>query len=109
MENIQGGFDKFEGIVKANGGQCNSYRGRPGTMVPSRRADSETSTTDEEGHNDVYLISGPEKENGKIWTRFKSMAEGSRKIPRILRADWLLETAMKQKVLPVGTYEIAGA
>lgn len=75
-------------------------------MVSSRRADSEVSTTDDDTQNDVYLISGSTKENAKFWSRFRSMAEGSRKVPRIVKADWLLETAMCQKILPIGNYEL---
>ena len=106
MENIHGGYEAFRSIVEANGGQCNSYRGRHGTMVPSRRADSEMSGTDDDGQNEVYLLSAPDPENAKIWAKFRAMAEGSRKVPRIVRTDWLLETAMHQRILPVGRHEL---
>lgn len=110
MENIHGGYETFRSIVEANGGQCNSYKGRSGTMVPSRRADSETSMTEDDSQNEVYLVSGDDdKENEKVWTRFKAMAAGSRKIPRIVRADWLLETAMYQKMVPARDHEIPEA
>jgi hypothetical protein len=106
MENIHGGFEAFRSIVEANGGQCNSYKGRPGTRVPSRRADSEMSVTDDDCQNEVYLLSAPDPENARIWAKFRAMAESSRKVPRIVRTDWLLETAMHQKILPVGKHEI---
>ena len=109
MENVHGGYEAFRSIVEANGGRCNSYKGRPGTMVPSGRADSERSGTDDEGQNEVYLLSTPDPDNGKTWAKFRAMAEGSRKMPRIVRTDWLLETAMHQKILPVEKHEIAGA
>jgi len=109
MENVHGGFETFRSIVEANGGQCNSYKARPGTMVPSKRADSEMSGTDDDGQNEVYLLSTPDPDNAKIWTRFRAMAEGSRKNPRIVRTDWLLESAMHQKILPVGKHEIPEA
>lgn len=107
MENVHGGFEAFRSIVEANGGQCNSYKGRAGTRVPSGRTDSEMSMTDDDdGQNEVYLLSAPDRENAKLWAKFRAMAEGSRKVPRIVRTDWILESAMHQKVLPVGKYEI---
>ena len=109
MENIHGGFEAYRSIIEANGGRCNSYKGRPGTMVPSKRADSEMSMTDDDTQNEVYLLSAPDPDNAKIWAKFRAMAEGSRKIPRIVRADWLLETAMHQKILSAGKYEISEA
>jgi hypothetical protein len=106
VENIQGGFETFKSIIEANGGRCNMYRGRPGTMVPSRRAESEASTTDDDSQAEVFLISGSDKDNERLWPRFRQMAEGSRKIPRIVRSDWLLESAMAQQILPVGSHEL---
>jgi hypothetical protein len=106
VENIHGGFDTYKSIIEANGGRCNMYRGRPGTMVPSRRADSEVSTTDDSFQAEVVLISGPDKEQARVWPRFRQMAEGSRKIPRIVRTEWLIESAMAQEILPIGSHEL---
>ena len=106
VENIHGGFETFKSIIEANGGQCHSYKGRPTQMVPSRRSDRETSIPEDDGPNEVYLLSGPDKEYARIWTRFKQMAENSRQVPRIVRADWLLEVAMTQTMLPVGAHEL---
>lgn len=104
VETINGGFDTYKSIIEANGGQCNMYRGRPGTMVPSRRADSETSTAEEATQAEVVLISGQDQE--RLWSKFRQMAEGSRKIPRIVRSEWLIESAMAQEILPVGPHEL---
>lgn len=82
------------------------YRGRPDTMVPSRRADSEGILTDDDAQAEVYLISSIEKEHVKLRDRFRQMAEGSRKVPRVLKSDWLLATAMAQKMLPIEGYEL---
>ena len=83
-----------------------TYRGRPGTIVPSRRAGSEASgATDDDVDTDVYLLSGPDKEHKKLWPKFKQMAEASKKAPKIVRSDWVLESAMAQEILPVKTYE----
>ncbi|KIX04651.1 uncharacterized protein Z518_05521 [Rhinocladiella mackenziei CBS 650.93] len=105
MENIHGGFDTFRVIVEANGGRCMPWRNRKGTIVPSSRADGEVGT-DIDINNDVYLLSDDRKENRSLWVRFKEMVEGSRKQPRIVAADWLLETAMSQQLLPTKQYEL---
>lgn len=106
VENIHGGFHTYKSIIEANGGQCNSYRGRPGTMVPSRRADSDHSASDEASQAEVFLISGQGKDQERVWSRFRQMAEASRKVPRIVRSEWLLESAMAQQILPVGHHEL---
>ncbi len=106
VENIHGGFETYKSIIEANGGQCNMYRGRPGTMVPSRRAESETSTADDDAQAEVFLISGPGKDHERLWSRFRQMAESSRKVPRIVRSEWLLESAMAQEILPFGDHEL---
>lgn len=103
IENISGGFSTYESIVHANGGQCMSWRARKGTMVPSTRADSE----DEDNDNEVYLLSGADNDHAKLWQRFREMAVGSRKVPRIVNTDWLIETAMTQKIQPVKEYELS--
>ena len=105
MENIPGGFDTFKGIVEANGGRCMLWKNRKGTMVPSTRADSEDST-DTEANNDVYLLSDDSKENQGLSLRFKEMVQDSRKVPKIVKTDWLLETAMSQQIRPTKPYEL---
>ena len=105
LENIHGGFEAYKSIVEANGGMCMTWRNRKGTMVPSRRAESDPDS-DEDTQNDVYLLSGPERVNETLWKRFRQMAEGSRKTPRIVKTEWLLETAMCQKIQPPTAYEI---
>lgn len=105
MENLPGGFDTFKGIVEANGGRCMLWKNRKGTTVPSTRADSEEST-DTEANNNVYLLSGDGKENQGLWSRFREMVEASRKVPKIVRTDWLLETAMSQQIRPSKPYEL---
>ena len=106
VENLHGGFETYKSIIEANGGRCNMYRGRPGTLVPSRRADSEVGPMDESSQAEVVLISGPDKDQVRVWPRFRQMAEGSRKIPRIVRSEWLIESAMAQEILPIGSHEL---
>lgn len=105
MANVRGGIETFQAIVEANGGRCMLWRGRKGTTVRPGRADSEVST-DIEANKDVYLLSDERRENKSLWCRFGEMAEESRNIPRVVRVDWLLDTAMSQVLLPTKQYEL---
>ena len=105
MENITGGFETFKAIVEANGGRCMLWKNRKGTTVPSRRAGSEDST-DADANNDVYLLSDDSTGNQNLWSRFREMVEGSRKVPKIVKADWILETAMSQQLRATKPYEL---
>jgi hypothetical protein len=106
VENVHGGFETFKSIAEANGGHCLQYRGRHINMIPSTRAGSETSTTDEDVQHEVYLLSGPGPENRRLWSKFREMAEHSRKSARIVTAEWLIETAMCQTIKPIVDYEL---
>lgn len=103
LQNVHGGFDTYNKIVQANGGQCMLYQGRNGTRVKSHRAGSEG---DDDEVTDVYLISPEEGDNQKLWQQFRSMAQSSRLTPRIVRTDWLIESAMRQEILSVAKYEL---
>ena len=103
LSSVNTGFDTYNQIVQANGGMCMLYQGRKGVRVKSYRAGSEGGDDD---NTDVYLLS-PEKDN-KLWEQFRSMAEASRMTPRIVSTDWLIESAMRQEILPVSKYELAG-
>jgi hypothetical protein len=102
LPNVNGGFDTYNKIVQANGGQCMQYQGRKGTRVKSYRAGSEGASDE---NTDVYLITPEDGDNKKLWSQFKSMVEASRMTPRIVSTDWLIESAMRQEILPVGKYE----
>jgi hypothetical protein len=103
MSSVNGGFDTYSQIVKANGGECMLWQGRKGTRVKSHRAGSEGVG---EEITDVYLVSPEEPDNKKLWEQFESMAQASRMTPRIVSTDWLIETAMRQEILPVAKYEL---
>ena len=105
VENIHGGFETFKSIAEANGGQCLLYRGRHINMIPSTRAGSENST-DADVQHEVYLLSGPGPENRRLWSKFREMAEHSRKSARIITTEWLIETAMCQTIKPIANYEL---
>lgn len=109
VRDIHGGLDTFRGIAAANGAQCNLYEGRPHNMVGSRRSGSEVGEIDDEAQKDAILISSQSDQSIKLWRKFQQMAEGSRKTPRIVKADWLLETAIAQTVLSFDKFEIEGS
>lgn len=106
VENIHGGYETYQAIIEANGGKCLSYRGRPGTMMTSRRAGSNTSMVDEDAEAEVFLISGTEPEQERLWSKFRHMVEKSRKVPKIIQTDWVLETAMSQEIKPITGFQL---
>lgn len=102
MDAIHGGFATFETIVEANGGQCLSWKNRNNVMVNSARAGSKDSTDGGAG-NDLILVSDT-MESTTLWEKFKQMAERNGRTPRIVSADWLIETALSQAVRPTRDY-----
>ncbi|EEP80967.1 conserved hypothetical protein [Uncinocarpus reesii 1704] len=92
VETIHGGFDAFKSIIENNGGQCAMYRGRPIT-IPGRRG----TDTDEPHKDEVYLISGDDKGHMKVWPKFRTMVQDRKKIPKIVRSEWLLQIVMSQE------------
>lgn len=105
VENIHGGCETYQAIVEANGGKCLVFRGRPGTMLTSQRARSENGEEDEDIEAEVFLISGREPEQQRLWSKFRQMVENSRKLPKVVRSDWVLDTAMSQEIKPIDGYE----
>ncbi|KAI9840685.1 MAG: hypothetical protein M1837_001361 [Sclerophora amabilis] len=114
--NVHGGFETYKAIVAANGGTCQLFRARPGS-VSSRAAltaaavrdvndddgeDADELTTDEEDENAleeaVYLLSGDSQEDRKFWVKFRQMARENARKPLIVRTEWLLDSAMAQEV-----------
>ena len=97
-EAIYGGFDTYKSIIEVNGGSCFMYRGRAGGSA-ALKAGSEEDTDESESSQPeyAYLVSGTSHEEAKLWTRFRQMVAGSDKRPRIVRNDWLLNTALSQE------------
>lgn len=102
-ESIHGGFETFKTIIDANGGQCMLWRNRKNTINSSTRAGSEANADCEDSV--IYLLSDKKQENQPLWDRFKEMAESNGKTPWIVSPDWLLESAMSQKLLPPQPYD----
>jgi hypothetical protein len=110
VEDIHGGFDTFKSIIETNGGQCALFRGRVGMTIPSARATSESGSDEqwEQRHaEEVYLLSGPDTAHSKLWPRFRQVALGSRRVPKIVKTDWILDIAMSQEWRWTDGYELA--
>lgn len=68
--------------------------------------DSDDSSGDDAGRNEIYLLSSPVPDHEKLWPRFRQMVQGIAKTPRIVRVDWLLDIAMSQELRGVDGYEL---
>lgn len=110
VESIYGGFDVFRQIVAANGGTCTMYRGRSGpssiSLIPSKRTDDSQASASAEEDKAVYLISATKPDQVRLWGKFKDMAIKARRVPRIVKSDWLLESAMGQAIRGWEEYEL---
>lgn len=111
VDSIRGGFDAFKSIVDANGGQCLLFRGRVSHKVQQPDSDSENDSdnanSDEKPHDkEVYLLSSVGPEHQRLWPRFRQMVQEIGKTPRIVRVDWLLDTAMSQELHAADEYEL---
>ncbi len=104
-ENIRGGFESYKSIVEANGAKCLLFRARAGSIAASRTGAGDETEDDEEADY-VYLISGASPEEKKLWSKFRSMAQGVGKVPRIVRSDWMLDLALRQEVRWLDSYEL---
>ncbi|PGH32671.1 hypothetical protein GX50_04518 [[Emmonsia] crescens] len=99
VETVTGGFDAFKSIVENNGGQCFLFRGRSGITLPNRRRSGDESRENDGAPNidEIYLISGTEKSHVRLWPKFRNMVLNAKKVPKIVRPDWLLNIAMAQE------------
>ena len=104
---VNGGFDTYKDIVEINGGTAVPYRGRTGVQLPRRRlrqagdpgAGLESQNQGGDVETDfVYLVSGTEEDEGKMWQTFRKMAQKQDLEARIVSPDWLLNLAMAQRV-----------
>lgn len=102
MEAIHGGFATFETIVEANGGQCLSWKNRNNVVIGSARAGSRDGQ--DGGASDDLILVSDAMENTTLWDKFIQMAERNGRTPRIVSADWLIETALSQGLRPTKNY-----
>lgn len=104
-ENVHGGFDTYKAIVEVNGGKCMLYRARAGQTL---RAGSAESPSDAESDEplEVFLVSGTNPEDARLWPRFRQMVEANGKTPRIVKYDWLLNAALFQHTKLTASYDL---
>ena len=98
VETVSGGFDAFKSIIETNGGQCALFRGRAGITIGGRRAVDDADADNASADREVYLLSGTEKSHEKLWPKFRALANDAKKIPRIVRTDWLLDSVLCQEL-----------
>ena len=103
-EKIIGGFETLQGIAEANGTTLTHYRGRHMT-IPNRKSGGESESQDG-GDDEVYLISNDNEEDRRLWPKFVRMAEDSGRAPHVLIAEWLLSSALRQEIQPLGPYKL---
>lgn len=106
-EDIHGGYDTYNAITEVNGGKCILFRARAGANQALRASSAEESSDAESKPADVFLLSGTTSNEGKLWPKFRQMVEGHGKIPRIVRYDWLLHTALSQQNLSGESFLLA--
>lgn len=107
-EGVHGGFDTYKSIVETNGGKCLLYRGRAGSSTLSRAGlVGETDEPEPDTPEYVYLMSGTTHDEVRLWPKFRQMAHGTGRIPRIVKTDWMLDLALSQSVRWRDGYELA--
>ncbi|KAJ5606141.1 hypothetical protein N7510_008922 [Penicillium lagena] len=109
VESIRGGFEAFQSIAQANGGECSLFRGRLQLAKHSRREESDDEDSDMEDEpvkDEVFLLSSLAPEHTRLWPRFRQVSHDIHKTPRIVRVDWLLDMAMSQETRAADDYEL---
>lgn len=99
-EKAPGGFETMKSIVEANGGTLTPYRGRTVTIPALEATHSKDSA-----HNFALLISNDGADERRLWQKFAKAAQESQRIARVLRAEWLLRTALQQEIQPLESHE----
>jgi len=90
---IINGPAQYQKVVEANGGTFVEYNGRHQT-IKKPSAESQ----DREEREPVYLLSTNKPEEQKLWPKFREMAISGGMNPRIVDKEWLLATALSQKL-----------
>ena len=89
---VHGGFDVYRKIVEVNGGRCLLFQGRVGAI----RKGGYDSDDEEPKPEPAYLVCG---EDDKVLAdKFEEMARNAGWEPHVVRADWVLDAALKQEV-----------
>lgn len=107
-------FDIYKAICEANGGKCLLFRGQRSQQLAIKPLCSEARDPEIEDENVerdaiVYLVSGVEAEDKKLWPKFNSMVLEAKKVPRVVKNDWLTNALLRQKVDWADEYQQEGS
>lgn len=107
-EAIHGGFDTYKSIIEANGGRCLPFRARASSIVPVRGGGLDGNEDEEmpDSPEYMYLLSGVTYEEVKLWVKFRQIAQGKGMTPRVVRTDWVIDSALSQRIGWNETYEL---
>lgn len=109
-EHIRGGFDTFKAIAEANGGKCLLYRARAGSMTAPRAGGTDSMDEDnddrEEDRQFIYLLTGETTEEARLWPKFRQMVRDVGGVPRVVKAGWMADAALSQRVQWHSMYEM---
>lgn len=102
---LRGGLDTWKDIITINSGTPTIYRGRTGLHFPKPRTppsqDPEAFNQGPDADDEVdivYLVSGTEDDEVKLWKTFRSQAKKQGLRTRIVSTEWLLHLAMCQQI-----------
>lgn len=102
-DKVSGGFDTWKKIISCNGGTATLYRGRTGLVLPKPRTIDSRALNQgadaEEEADVVYLVSGTEDDEVKLWKTFRAQAEKQGLRGRIAQTDWVLHCAIGQEIV----------
>lgn len=101
---VPGGFDTYKEIVELNGGSAVVYAGRKGLELVKRVQDDDAGPeVEHQGGEDefgcVYLVSGDSAQEKHMSKLFRELAANQGVEARVVKHDWLLNTAMSQEVV----------
>lgn len=88
---IPNGPDTYKAITEANGGIFSIYTGKNAMKKVAPEDDPQ-------GPEPVYLVSGIQADELKLWKGFKAMAKSANMIPRIVATAWILDVCMSQQL-----------
>jgi len=108
-DKVPKGFNTWRDFITINGGTATMYRGRTGLTLakprvpPSEDPDAGMEKLNQGPHADdevdvVYLVSGTDEEEVKLWKTFRAQTEKQGLRPRIVQTEWVLHFAMAQRV-----------
>jgi len=87
---VPNGPETYKSIVEANGGIFGIYSGRP--VIKKTTAEQDIGPAEP-----VYLITGLQPAEKKLWSKFTDMAEEGNMIPRVVSTEWLLDVSLSQQ------------